>query len=173
MNRKKFIRQTVAIALIAAAVVTYVISALVGTGRSDVNTAAEEMSRKVEFRMALLDGYIQQALEGDHSAWLDLRGLPEDMVVYRYVEDSLQSWINQFPLRNDDIHLRTLVQRLGDTRSSVASPLEDASAQVGFMNYGPKMVSGQGRRRQSLQSDRRSGDCERTRFRCQPPFPRQ
>ncbi len=138
MNRKKFIRQTVAIALIAAAVVTYVISALVGTGRSDVNTAAEEMSRKVEFRMALLDGYIQQALEGDHSAWLDLRGLPEDMVVYRYVEDSLQSWINQFPLRNDDIHLRTLVQRLGDTRSSVASPLEDASAQVGFMNYGPK-----------------------------------
>ena len=138
MNKKRLIRQTLAIALIAVAVVTYVISALVGTGRSDVNSAAEEMSRKVEFRMSQLDGYIQQALEGDPSAWLDLQGLPEDMVVYRYVEDSLQSWINQFPLRNDDIHLRTLVQRLGDARNTVISPLEDASAQVAFMNYGPK-----------------------------------
>ena len=138
MNKKRFIRQTLAIALIAVAVITYVISALVGTGRSDVNSAAKEMSRKVELRMSLLDGYIRQALEGDHTTWLDLQGLPEDMVVYRYVEDSLQSWINQFPLRNDDIHLRTLVQRLGDARSTLASPLEDASAQVGFMNYGPK-----------------------------------
>ena len=138
MNKKRLIRQTIAIVLIAVAVVTYVISALVGTGRSDVNSAAEEMSRKVELRMSQLDGYIQQALEGDHNNWLDLQGLPEDMVVYRYVEDSLQSWINQFPLRNDDIHLRTLVQRLGDARSTLASPLEDASAQVGFMNYGPK-----------------------------------
>ena len=138
MNKRKLIRQSLAIAFLAAAVVTYVISALVGTGRSDVNSAAEEMSRKVELRMDQLDGYIQQALEGDHTSWLDLQGLPEDMVVYRYVDDSLQSWINQFPLRNDDIHLRTLVQRLGDARSTVTSPLEDASAQVGFMNYGPK-----------------------------------
>lgn len=138
MNKKRLIRQTVAVALLAAALVTYAISALVGTGRSDVNSAAEEMSRKVELRMAQLDGYIQQALEGDPTDWLDLQGLPEDMVVYRYVDDSLQSWIHQFPLRNDDIHLRTLVQRLGDARSSFTSPLEDASAQVGFMNYGPK-----------------------------------
>ena len=69
------------------------------------------MSRKVEARMNLLDAYIEQALQGDPTTWMDLQGLPEDMVVYRYYADSLQSWANQFPLRNDDIHLRTLVQR--------------------------------------------------------------
>ena len=111
MNRKRLIRQSLAAALMVAAVVTYIISALVGTGRSDVTSAAREMSRKEEVRMALLDAYINQALQEDPTAWLDLPGLPEDMVVYRYVEDSLQSWANQFPLRNDDIHIRTLVQR--------------------------------------------------------------
>ena len=122
----------------AAAVIVYIISALVGTGRSDVTSAAQEMSRKVEVRMHLLDSYIEQALQGDPTTWMDLQGLPEDMVVYRYFDDSLQSWANQFPLRNDDIHLRTLVQRLGDTRSSLASPLWEASAQPSFVNYGPK-----------------------------------
>ncbi len=138
MNRKRLIRQSLAAALMVAAVVTYIISALVGTGRSDVTSAAREMSRKVEVRMALLDAYINQALQEDPTAWLDLPGLPEDMVVYRYVEDSLQSWANQFPLRNDDIHIRTLVQRLGDARTSLASPLSDASSQPGFANFGPK-----------------------------------
>ncbi|MBO6097216.1 MAG: hypothetical protein J6P56_07900, partial [Bacteroidales bacterium] len=113
MNRKRLIRQGWAVALMVAAVIMYAISALVGTGRSDVTSAAKEMSRKVETRMNLLDKYIGQAMEGDPRAWLDLQGLPEDMVVYRYFDDSLQSWVNQFPLRNDDIHLRTLVQRLG------------------------------------------------------------
>ena len=138
MNRKRLIRQWIAVALLAAACITYVISALVGTGRSDVNSAAVEMSRRVEFRMARLDLYIQQAMEGDLSSWMDLQGLPEDMVVYRYVEDSLQSWVNQFPIRNDDIHLRTLVQRLGDSRSAISSPLGDASELPTFVNYGPK-----------------------------------
>ena len=46
-----------------AAVVTYIISALVGTGRSDVTSAAREMSRKVEVRMALLDAYINNMEE--------------------------------------------------------------------------------------------------------------
>ena len=138
MNRKRSIRQWCSVALMAAAVIVFVISALVGTGRSDVTSAAREMSRKVETRMNLLDAYIEQALEGDPATWMDLQGLPEDMVVYRYYADSLQSWANQFPLRNDDIHLRTLVQRLGDTRSSLASPLWEASALPSFMNYGPK-----------------------------------
>ncbi|MBO4624217.1 MAG: cache domain-containing protein [Bacteroidales bacterium] len=138
MNRKRIIGQWWAVALMVAAVITYVISALVGTGRSDVTSAAREMSRKVEARMNLLDAYIGQALEGDSMAWMDLQGLPEDMVVYRYVDDSLQSWANQFPLRNDDIHLRTLVQRLGDTRSSLSSPLGDASTLPTFVNYGSK-----------------------------------
>ena len=138
MNRKRSIRQWCSVALMAAAVIIFVISALVGTGRSDVTSAAREMSRKVEARMNLLDAYIEQALQGDPATWMDLQGLPEDMVVYRYFDDSLQSWANQFPLRNDDIHLRTLVQRLGDTRSSLASPLWEASALPSFMNYGPK-----------------------------------
>ena len=55
MNRKRIIRQWMSVALMAAAVVAFVVSALVGTGRSDVTSAAREMSRKVETRMNLLD----------------------------------------------------------------------------------------------------------------------
>ena len=138
MNRKLLIRQWISVALLALAAILYVISLVVGTGRSDVNSAAREMSRKVEARMLLLDHYIEQALQSEAGTWLALEDVPGDMVIYRYQEDSLQSWVNQFPIRNDDIRPRTLVQRMGDMRSTLASPLSDASAQPAFVNYGPK-----------------------------------
>ena len=94
MNRKLLIRQWISVALLALAAILYVISLVVGTGRSDVNSAAREMSRKVEARMLLLDHYIEQALQSEAGTWLALEDVPGDMVIYRYQEDSLQSWVN-------------------------------------------------------------------------------
>ena len=138
MNNRRLIRKWIGLGLIASALVVYAVSVLVGSAQSDVSAAAREVGRRVEQRMRLLDSYIQKAMDGDPDQWLELGGLPEDMVVYRYREDSLQSWVNQFPLRNDDIRPLTLVQRIGDSRSSLSSPLADANGQPSFVNYGPK-----------------------------------
>ena len=138
MNRKRIIQHWTAVACLVAAVLAFLGSFFSGTGRSDVETAAQEMGRKVEKRIQILDTYIEKALEGDPKGWMDLEKLPEDMVVYRYVNDTLQSWANQFPIRSDDIRPQTLVQRLGDSRSNIVSPLREVGSQLSFVNHGPK-----------------------------------
>ena len=100
MNKRMSIRRWLSVAMFAAAVVVFAVSLVSGNRRSDVESAAQDLGEKIEKRMGLLDKYIDQALHTDKNTWMELKGLPEDMVVYRYVEDSLQSWANQFPIRN-------------------------------------------------------------------------
>ena len=138
MNRKTRIRHWGGAALLAAAALCLIASFFSGPGAADVYSAASDLSERVEKRMALLDGYIGQALETEPDQWMELPGLPEDMVVYRYVEDTLQSWAHQFPIRSDDIRPQPLGQRLGESRGSLASPLKDVGEQPLFVNHGSK-----------------------------------
>ena len=78
--------------------------------------AAEDFGRKVEKRLRLLDGYADEVLASDSGNWSELKKLPEDMVIYKYVFDTLQSWYNQFPVRNDDISTRMVLQSLTNLR---------------------------------------------------------
>ena len=114
MNKHRHIWDIVSMILVVAAAIVLGIAILIGRGRSNEESVAEELGQRVERRLQVLDDYIDQALHTDPEAWIDLRDMPEDMVVYRYVSDTLQSWANQFPIRSDDIRARTLVQRLGD-----------------------------------------------------------
>ncbi|MBP3203566.1 MAG: cache domain-containing protein [Bacteroidales bacterium] len=138
MNKSSLIRRYAPVVLIAAAVLCFAASLFSGGGSANLDGAAADLSRKVERRMRVLDRYIDQGLHGDKHAWMQLDGLPEDMVVYRYVEDTLQSWVGQFPIRNDDIRPRTLLQRMGDSRSQISSPLADVTEDLRFVNHGPK-----------------------------------
>ena len=132
------IRRWLSVAMFAAALVVGAMSLALGNRSSDVESAAQDMGEKMEARMTLLDKYINQALHSDPNAWMELKGLPEDMVVYRYVEDTLQSWAHQFPIRNDDIRPVTLIQRLGDARDNLSSPLSDVPEKLTYANHGPK-----------------------------------
>ena len=138
MNRQSSIKLWISTAFILLAVVFFAGSLFSGLGRSDLDGAASDMGRKVAQRMKILDSYIQKAVRGDADKWMDLQGLPDDMVVYRYVDDTLQCWANQFPIGNDDIRPFTLVQRLGDSRNNLVSPLLDVGTQPSFINHGPK-----------------------------------
>ena len=125
------------------------VALLVNRGHPDAESAARDLGRRIEVRLDILDTYVQTALEADPSDWLPLDGLPEDMVVYRYVEDTLQSWAHQFPLLSDDLRPRTVIQRLGDARSALSSPLTQVTDRLSFVNYGPKwflvrLVKGEG-----------------------------
>ena len=138
MSKTLRIRFWAGVAVVSVALALLVASLLANQSHPDTASTARDLGRRVEKRLALLDDYARQALEADPVAWLRLEDLPEDMVVYRYREDTLQSWAHQFPLRNDDIRPRTLIQRLGDGRSNAASPLAALSSAVTYVNYGPK-----------------------------------
>ena len=100
--------------------------------------AAIDMSRKIEKRLDILERYADKAITGNHSQWMQLEGLPQDMVVYRYVYDTLQSWSHQFPVGNDDIGSRLIFYRLSNLRGSMSSPLSEARESPTYINLGSK-----------------------------------
>ena len=137
MSKQLRIRLWSGVAVLSVSLLFLLFSLLTTRLHPDTASAAGELGSRVEERMNLLDGYAQEALEAD-AGWLRLEDLPEDMVVYRYLEGTLQSWTHQFPLRNDDIRSRTYVQRLGDGRSYAVSPLSALTSTWTYVNYGPK-----------------------------------
>ncbi len=137
MNKKRLIRQWVAVVLLGVA------AALVGASMiaytpSDNESYATALGKRVEQRLSSLETAIQKAAASEDGTWLTLQDLPADMVVYRYVEDTLQSWANQFPIRSDDIRSRAVVRRLGESRGDAVSPLADVPENWTFANHGPK-----------------------------------
>ena len=60
------------------------------------------------------------------------------MVIYRYVNDSLQSWCNRFPVMNDDVRSSMMFDAITNPRSPGRSPLAGIGKDVGFCNLGPK-----------------------------------
>ena len=104
--------------------------------RSEIT--AKKLERRVNHRMAVLDRYVARALEVPSDEWLEFGDLPSDMVIYRYVGDSLQSWCNRFPVMNDDIHPGMILDALASPRSPAKSLLSSIGKEVSFCNLGPK-----------------------------------
>ena len=98
--------------------------------------AARRVEKVLARRMARLDTYMRQALDGNWNEWMELDKLPSDMVVYRYVDNVLQSWDHTFIVLNDDIRSRMLFQRLTDPNNNFTSPFSDLSEQASFLNIG-------------------------------------
>ncbi len=94
---------------------------------------AQELSKKLEERLLLLDSFMQQAIDGDHNSWLSYDDFPKDMLIYRYCKDSLQSWINQFPSLDDDV---TRPNVLKNSLNSRFSPLMLADSTWRYYNIG-------------------------------------
>jgi len=120
--------------------VSLVLLLLGGTWRypmTRTESLAGSLEKKLDRRMALLDTYVDKALSQSPDEWLDLGRLPEDMVVYRYVNDTLQSWCNRFPLLNDALHSGAYYGAVINSRASVRSPLSEVGHEVSFCNLGP------------------------------------
>ena len=138
MSKTLRIRLWSGVAVLSVALVLIVASLVTTRSHPDTASAARDLGKRVERRVDVLEGYVRQALEADPDSWLRLEGFPEDMVLYRYRDDTLQTWAHQFPLRNDDIRARTVVQRLGDGRGESISPLAQLTETFSYVNYGPK-----------------------------------
>ena len=125
-------------ALVAAAVI--LLSLLFGiAGRADLSSvSARRVTRIINGRMATLESYMRRAMTESRGDWLELDGLEDDMVIYRYMDDSLQCWCNQFSLDNDDISKKLMVQRFVNLRYNIISPLASIDTTVTYVNMGPK-----------------------------------
>lgn len=136
MNRKKILRQ-MPIICFALSLIMFVFSMASNT-TDDIEDIVYKTEERLADRMEILDSYIDIALETEPGQWPDIEKLPDDMVIYRYVNDSLQSWSNQFSVLNDDISQKMVFQRMSNLTSRIISPLSKVTDSVSFTNIGSK-----------------------------------
>ena len=129
-------RRTAVLFALAAAVA--VLSYFAVPSGIEIQEEAARLERKVQGRQAILQGYVQQALEIPVDEWMRFDGLPDDMVIYRYNADTLQSWANQFPVANDEVDVLTLWYRINhlNSRSLFNAPLAYLTEQEQYVNLG-------------------------------------
>lgn len=122
---------------ILASIVLIALAVFMPQNPGDTGVAAGKVERIVAERLTILEKYADRALAESPYEWTDIGNLDPDMVIYRYVDDTIQCWINQFPLVNDDISPISLTTRLTNPRASTLSPLADVTGSIGFFNFGP------------------------------------
>ena len=137
LDRKKiYSRCTLATFILAIAM--FLLSLVGNNGTGDTDRVARYVRMKVEGRIEVLEQYVEHALSPDSDEHICLDDVPEDMVIYKYVNDSLKFWSNQFSVLNDDISNRMVFQRLTNLRSRIISPLTEVTDEYSYMNLGPK-----------------------------------
>lgn len=118
---------------------TFFVLSMASSGSvEDIDKVAQKTSSRLEKRLAVLDGYIRLALETGNDDFILTNGIPEDMIIYRYVNDSLQSWRNQFPIMNDDISSKMYFPRLTSFNRRISSPLSEITEGYSYINLGLK-----------------------------------
>ncbi|MBR6345988.1 MAG: hypothetical protein IKR69_01200 [Bacteroidales bacterium] len=138
MKRGKLISEWIAVALLAAALLLGVASLLLPPYGSQPDKEAAKVSRVLERRLERLDVLTRKALEQEEPLWASFPRVPDDMVLYRYEADTLESWIHTFPIGSDDLTDRILIQRIGDNRSPLISPLSKVGTHYTYTNLGSK-----------------------------------
>lgn len=138
MTVRDFINKRFTLATFVTALALFILSLAGNDSVNNSGKVARSFGKKVDRRLELLDKYVKEALDTPEGELIGLPNLPDDMVIYRYQNDSLQSWCNQFPLLNDDISIKIVYQRLTNLKSRLESPLAEATTDLSFLNIGSK-----------------------------------
>jgi len=105
----------------------------------NTDKVAEGTSSLLESRLKEVETLMDQAMAPDTTGWLQLRHVPEDVVIYRYMYDTLQSWKNQFIIMNDAIQVPLFImQRMSRPEYGITAPLSTIGEEWGAVNLGPK-----------------------------------
>ncbi len=136
--KKKWLHKRVPMLALILALIFFVLSMASKNAGTDTEKDAREVASRIENRLEILDQFIVKAENAGKEGPTLLEGFPDDMVIYRYSNDSLRSWNNQFSTLNDDISTRLVFYRLTDRMSSLTSPLSEATEEISYMNIGPK-----------------------------------
>ena len=99
---------------------------------------AKTVQRKVLKRIKVLDDYAQKVLSTSPEEWPLFDNFPEDLVLYKYNADTLQSWVNLFPISNDEVDLVPFWYRIHDmnSRNLFNTPLAYLTDKTQYVNLG-------------------------------------
>ena len=136
MRNNIFITKRLPLLILFLAFTLFMLSMVGNSSENETEGIAEKTAVRLEKRIARLDSFVQKAFTENEDGCLD--GLPDDMVIYKYQNDSLIFWSNQFPIINDDISQRLTVQVLTSYSNRLSSPLTDVTEDISYMNLGPK-----------------------------------
>ena len=137
MFSRKLTYKKIPLLLFLLAVVFFIMSMSGNSIDHDTQRFARKTEKRIAKRIETLDKHIEEVLAATPSQNSSLK-IPDDMVIYKYVNDSLSAWINQFPIVNDDISTRLVIQRLTNFRARLVSPLTRAKEEFSYVNLGPK-----------------------------------
>ncbi len=93
-------------------ILLFSLSYVITPAANNLERETKRLEHNVQKRQAILEEFAQQAMDTPIEEWLNMPDLPSDMVVYKYNLDTMQSWVNQFPITNDDINSLFLWYRL-------------------------------------------------------------
>lgn len=95
-----------------------------------------KLEHRIQDRQAVLQDYVNRAMEMPDSVFLSFKDFPEDMVIYRYYNDTLQSWLNQLPIANDEIDFFPFGYQINHLNSVTNMPLAYVNEVEQYMSLG-------------------------------------
>ena len=138
MNKQDFIHKKFPLICLVLALALFVLSLTDFVGTGNLENAAAKTEDNVKERIAALNDLINQTLATSPDVRSEYEEIDRDLVIYRYVNDSLVFWNNQFPILNDDISRKMVFHRLSPFDNRIESPLSGVTDKFNYMNIGPK-----------------------------------
>lgn len=131
------LRQRTAVLLSLAVLFTLFSYVVVPRGK-ELEKDIAKLERNIQERQQILRDYVVRSFDVPVQEWLSFEDFPDDMVLYRYNADTLQSWLNQFPVANDEVDVLTLWHRINhlNSRSLFNAPLAYLTEQEQYVNLG-------------------------------------
>jgi len=126
------------IVMTVMALVFAIISFVGSTGTYNLRREVRKVQKQVHYRQHMIERFAQRAINTPDDQWVDLSDLPDDMVIYKYVSDTLQSWTNQFPISNDEVDAYAFTYRLHylSNANLFSSPLAYLGLEEQYVNLG-------------------------------------
>lgn len=138
MTRQDFTHKKLPLICLILALALFVLSMTDFTGTRNLEKAAARTEARIKARINTLNELINQTVKTDPSTRTIPEEIDKDLVIYRYVNDSLVFWNNQFPILNDDISRKMVFHRLSPFDNRIESPLSDVTDNFNYMSIGPK-----------------------------------
>jgi hypothetical protein len=98
--------------LFSLSLVFVILSFTIVPQRRFIEKETKKLERKINARQSILEKYAYEALDYPVDKRLKLDNLPDDMVIYKYNADTIQSWVNEFPIGNDEVDVLPLWYRI-------------------------------------------------------------
>lgn len=120
------------------AIVFAIVSFVGSTGTYNLRREVRKVQKHVHHRQYMIERFAHRAINTPDDQWVDFSDLPEDMVIYKYVSDTLQCWANQFPISNDEVDAYSFIYRLHylSNANLSSSPLAYLDLEEQYVNLG-------------------------------------